>query len=151
MDDKFFFMLRHVYFKNNMSIKNHSLLYTRVYASSEWFLISSIVVNDEIFGFNLILQIKVHVYYVFVYNLSQLNLSGLFILINQLMYHNLSIRKKNWAENLIYYQILTMDLFKFVGAQFSWFSAVSFIMHGWTSLTNKKRGTSIQYTGKERN
>lgn len=50
------------------------------------------VVNDEIIGFNLILQIKV--YYIFVYNFSQLNLSGLFILINQLMYHNLSVRKK---------------------------------------------------------
>lgn len=136
----FFFLLRHVYFKNNMSIKKPTLFYTQEFMhllNDFWYP----VVNDEIIGFNLILQIKV--YYIFVYNFSQLNLSGLFILINQLTYHNLSVRKKNWAENLIYYQILTMDLFKFVGAQFSWFSAVSFTMHGWASLTNKKHGTSI--------
>lgn len=42
-----------------------------------------------------------------------------------------------------------MDLFEFVGAQFSWFSAVSFTMHGWASLTNKKHGTSIHLTLKE--
>lgn len=42
-----------------------------------------------------------------------------------------------------------MDLFEFVGAQFSWFSVVSFTMHGWASLTNKKHGTSIHYTLKE--